>query len=164
MITFLLPQYGSQTACCYLIFPLLCFWILFLFLFYFMIIIFPLSGLSDAVVESWLVKHQIIMFFFSNAEAVVTDVALVMDSIFLILFCVADCCARKRILGVFLIFFTVTADILSIIDLWHRARKIILQCIFFTDIYLLVICTLFFFWFVLFFMCIALFWRANRTK
>lgn len=122
VITFLLPQYGSQTACCYLIF-LSCFWIFILFYDYYY---FSLSGLSDAVVESWLVKHQIIIFFvcFSNAEAVVTDVALVMDFIFLFLFCVADCCAEKRILGVFLIFFTVTADILSIIDLWHGARKL----------------------------------------
>lgn len=44
-----------------------------------------------------------------------TDVALVMGFVF-VLFCVADCCAERRILGVFLIFFKkVTAVILSII-------------------------------------------------
>lgn len=57
------------------------------------------------------------------------------------------CCrllCREENSGCFSLFsLTVTADILSIIDLWHRARKVILQCIFFTDIYLLVICTFF---------------------
>lgn len=51
------------------------------------------------------------MFVFSNAETVVTDVALAMG---FILFCVADCCAERRLFGVF---FKVTAVILSIIDL-----------------------------------------------
>lgn len=38
-----------------------------------------------------------------------------------------------------------------------QSKKMIQQCIFFTDIYLLVIC-------MFFFMCIAFLWRANRTQ
>lgn len=80
------------------------------------IICFILSGLSDAVVLSWLVPYQS-FYFFRNAETVVTDVALVMGFYFVLLrfvLQILDCCAERRILGVFLIFL-VTAVILSII-------------------------------------------------
>lgn len=43
-----------------------------------------------------------------------------------------------------------------------QSKKMIQQCIFFTGIYLLVICMFVCFWFV--FMCIAFLWRANRTQ
>lgn len=64
--------------------------------------------MSDAVGSELICQMPELSFFFplsfSNAETVVTDVALVMGFI-LVLFCVADCCAERRILGVFLIFF-----------------------------------------------------------
>lgn len=136
----------------------------FYFLFYFILWLFfflILSGLFDAVVASWLVKYQsfFFSFFFSIAETVMTDVALVMGFIFL--FCFFVLCCRLGLLcgeeitgceNVFFLIFLVTAVILSIIDLWHGARKWFQQCIFFTDIYLLVM-----FVFLVCFLCVLLF-------
>lgn len=80
-----------------------------------------------------------------------TDVALVMGFcfvfcfvLFFLLFCVADCCA-ERILGVFLVFFKVTATLFINHKSVTQGKKIILQCIFVTGIYLLVICMIVFF-------------------
>lgn len=97
--------------CCYLIFsPLssLPTAFGFYFLFYFMVIIFYYFWFVWCCISELI--GQIPELFFSslsNAETVVTDVALVMGFIlfcFFVLFCVADCCAERRILGVFLIF------------------------------------------------------------
>lgn len=44
-----------------------------------------------------------------------------------------------------------------------QSKKMILQCIFFTGIYLLVIC-MFFFWFVFVFMCIAFFVEGKQDS
>lgn len=115
------------------------------------VIFFILSGLSDAVVVSWLVKHQT-YFFFSNAETVVTDVALVMG--FISLFCFVLQIVVKRREYVPYILYGHSRDLIN-----HRSvtqsKKMILQCIFFTDIYLLVICILFFLFVCFIFMCFA---------
>lgn len=64
--------------------------------------------------------------------------------LFFLLFCVADCCA-ERISGVFLVFFEVTATLFINHRSVTQGKKIILQCIFVTGIYLLVICMIVFF-------------------
>lgn len=69
-------------------------------------------------------------FFSLNAETVVTDVALAM-----FFFC---CLEAKGQYCLKYYFLYVAAVFLWIVDLWHRAR-LIQQCIFFTDIYLLVL-------------------------
>lgn len=92
---------------------------------------------------------------FCNAETVVTDVALVMGFI-LVLFCVADCCAERRILGVFLIFLKTKKSQQLFYQSYKsvtQSKKMIQQCIFLTGIYLLVICMFLFFWFVFFIIC-----------
>lgn len=90
-----------------------------------------------------------------------TDVALVMGFI-LFLFCVADLgllCREENNRVFFLIFLKVAAVILSINRSVTQSKKMIQQCIFFTDIYLLVICMGFFFSFFGFilFSCVLLF-------
>lgn len=82
-----------------------------------------------------------------------TDVALVMGFI-LFLFCVADLgllCREENNRVCFLIFLKVAAVILSINRSVTQSKKMIQQCIFFTDIYLLVICMGFFFLFLVLF-------------
>lgn len=84
-----------------------------------------------------------------------TDVALVMGFI-LFLFCVADLgllCREENNRVFFLIFLKVAAVILSINRSVTQSKKMIQQCIFFTDIYLLVICMFFFFSFFLVLFC-----------
>lgn len=125
----------------------------FLILFFYSIswlLFFILSGLSDAVIVSWLVKYQS-FFFFPNAETVMTDVALVMGFI-LFLFCVADLglLCREENMGCFSLFSLSRSSYFINHRSVTRSKKMIQQCIFFTDIYLLVIC-MFFWLFNLFF-------------
>lgn len=126
----------------------------------FFILFFIPSGLSDAVVVSWLVKHQSVFCFFF----LMLRLSWLMLHLWWVLFCFVlrcrfwDCCAERRISGVFLIFFFKSQQLFFIN---HRSvtqsKKMIQQCIFFTDIYLLVNCMCFFFvWFILF-LCVLLF-------
>lgn len=145
---------------------LLLFGVLFFILFYFLIFYsfwFDWRCSSELTVEPQSV-------LFCNAETVVTDVALVMGFI-LLLFCVADCCAERRILGVFLIFLkkkSHSSYFINHINLWHRARKWF-NSVFFSLVFIYWSFVCFFFRFVFFcslfvFMCVAFLLRANRTQ
>lgn len=109
----------------------------------FWILFFILSGLSDAVVVSW----------------DCFDWCCTCDGFYyvFILFCVADCCAERRILSVFPYFLSSHSSYF----INHRSvtqnKKNDSTVCFFTDIYLLVIC-------MFFLKSIAFLWRANRTQ
>lgn len=121
--------------CCYLTLPHPCPQLLN----YFFVYYYFLSVLFDAVVVSW--------------DFFLTDVALVMGFTF-VLFCVADCCA-ERILCIFLIFFKVTAVIISN----HRSvtqNKKNDSTVYFSLIFI--------YWSFLFFYSISFLRRANRTQ
>lgn len=80
----------------------------------------------------WCCSHELIgqipeLFHFNfsfNAETVVTDVALVMG---FVLFCfvlqILELLCKEENIGCFPYFLKVTAVVLSIIGLWHRAKK-----------------------------------------
>lgn len=88
---------------------------------------FILSGLSDAVVMSWLVKHQSFFFFFLF---LMLRLSWLMLHLWWVLFCfcfvlqIWDCCAERKIIGCVSLFFLKSQQLFyQSIDLWHRARK-----------------------------------------
>lgn len=155
--------------------PLLLEFVFYSILFYYNFFFLILSGLSDAVVVSWLVKYQsfFVLFFLPlmlRLLWLMLHSRWVLFCFFVHFFCL--CC---RLRGAYWVWkcanflFTLFSVSRSSYFINHRSvtqsKKMIQQCIFFTDIYLLVILMLFlFFWFVFLFICIAFLWRANRTQ
>lgn len=129
--------------CCFILWLLLLFWIL--------------SGLSDAVAVSWLVNYQrvvvvVVVFLMLRLSWLMLHLWWV-----LFLFCfvlqIWDCCAEMRILGVFLIFLKSQQLFYQSYRSVTQSKKMIQQCIFFTDIYLLFICMYVYVFYVYCFFC-----------